>query len=492
MSEPLLSERSEWTGHWWRPDTPDAKVPGILRFDPRKGVSLRLIGGWDYRVTRKNDNGSTSVMAESQSWPMIHGQVENDVVTLLGVTLRSAGSFGLHNFSEPPTRMQLKAQTALVGALLTEPDEPAFIASATTVENLTQWSQYSGITMNFFAPVEVGSAIGSIEIGRLEGLTAELGTVTAKLHQLAWHPYAEQRRSGTLARIKEHASVEFVSEEPRPLDEWIGYLSAVGDLISLSTLSACALITMRVFLPPTPERYREGHPMRNQRHEVAVYTTRVVRPRPEKDAHDAWQMILTLDDLSFDQLLPRWMDIHERFASARGMILGLRYVTGGYLETQVVTAVAAAESFHRSLDAPAPIPEDEFKALRKLLLDAAPAKFKDWLAARIVRNEVTLKQRLVDLATRPGEFMAELVPDPDKWAKAAGDARNTLAHVGSSDQELEDLYVVVRVTEAVVIMNLLHELGVPAERLQKAIRDHRQLAHAADLGRKHYAAAYRK
>lgn len=488
MNEPLLSEFHEWTGHWWLPDNPGDKVPGVLMFDPKEGLKLRLIGGWEYRVLEEPAPGVTTLTNEFQRWPMVHGFGDEKDITLIDVKLRSANSFSLHNFSDPPTKMELGAHLALVGCLLEDPEEPAFVGGIATVENLTQWAGHAGVKMTHIFRADVGAVSGSIELTHREPLTADLGEVQAKLHHVAWQPFADQYRSGTVARIKENASVEFSSEDGRRADDWIQYLAAVGDLVSMSTLTACGLISMRVYLPPTPDQYPEDHPHRNMRHEVAVYAARVVMPKPDERAHEAWQMILTLADLSFDQLIPRWMAVHEKFAAARGMILGLHYVTGGYLETQVVTAVAAAESFHRALEEDPPMPDEQFQTLRKLLLAAVPKQFKSWLSDRIMRNEPTLKQRLSELARRPGPFMKELVPDPAKWAKAAGDARNALAHVGASgEQDMNDLFTVVRVTEAVVILNLLHELGVPEARLEKALNDHKKLSFAASLGRRAFA-----
>ena len=385
MNEPLLSEPHEWTGHWWLPDKPDDKVPGVLTFDPKKGLMLRLIGGWEYRVFEEPAPGVTTLADEFQRWPMVHGLVDEKYMTLLDVNFRSANSFSIHNFFSPPTKMELGAHLALVGCLLGDPEEPAFVAGIASVENLTQWASHTGVKMTHFFRAEVGAVSGSIELTRREPLTANLGEVQAKLHHISWQPFADQFRSGTVARIKENASVEFSSETGRRAEDWIHYLATVGDLVSMSTLTACGLISIRLYLPPTPEKYPEDHPQRNMRHEVDVYMTRVVRPKPDESANETWQMILTLADLSFDQLIPRWMAIHEKFAAARGMILGLHYVTGAYVETQVVTAVAAAESFHRALEEDPPMLDEQFQTLRKLLLTAVPRQFKSWLSDRIMR-----------------------------------------------------------------------------------------------------------
>ncbi len=58
--------------------------------------------------------------------------------------------------------------------------------------------------------------------------------------------------------------------------------------------------------------------------------------------------------------------------------------------------------------------------------------------------------------------MERLVPDVEQWTKVAAQARNDLAHEGKTPRQLIDqLIAVVRVTGAVVVMNLLQVFGVP-------------------------------
>jgi hypothetical protein len=51
---------------------------------------------------------------------------------------------------------------------------------------------------------------------------------------------------------------------------------------------------------------------------------------------------------------------------------------------------------------------------------------------------------------------------------------------------LADLHAVVEVTRAVVIMNLLSQLGVPEERLAEGLNEHPVLSSAARLGKKYF------
>ncbi|WP_353828212.1 HEPN domain-containing protein [Agromyces sp. SYSU T0242] len=481
MAEPTLNEPQSWKGHWWLPEEPDHRVAGILTYDPGQGLHLSLIGGWEYRVMTAIGTGGYSVSGGFQQWPMILGQVERQLVTVLDARTVKARSNLFDAPGSPPDVLELGANTALIGCHLDSPDEAAFVSGTATVENLTAWLPRTSIETKV-TWTKGSQATGAIEVERIEPLVATFGDIEIKMHLLSWLPSIETTRAATIARVKEHASIELRSPDGRALMEWIRHFSAVADLMSFSTLKACGLIAMRVYLPATPDRYPDDYPLRDEPHKVEVYSRRHVVPQP--DAPAVTDLLLTPNDLPFADLLPGWLALHDQFSAARGMILGLRYVTGGYIETRVVTAVAAAEAMHRALKLGPRIPQDEFDELKNLLMGAIPARRKPWLSDMLGRNEPTLKQRLLALAKRPGAVMEMLVPDPETWARLAGQARNKLAHEGSGGGgDFRQLYAIVEVTAAVVVLNMLHELGVPEDRLRRAITEHSVLSHAARLAR---------
>jgi hypothetical protein len=486
MMESSLNANHEWTGQWWLPENPTNKVSGVLTFSPEAGLKLRLIGGWDYNVTVPGKNGSTIVTDELQSWPVVLGIGDGKLVSLLGVNVSSAKGFGVSAWFGPPDRLDLRAHAALVGVHVDAFDEPAFVAASADVDDLTVWSRRSGIEQEIRFPSSSEEVAGEIKLSQLEPLSAEAGPLTVTLHHYSWRPFSEPTRSQNLSRVRESQVIRLEREEPQHFEYWLDLLSSTADLISLSTLRPCGLISVRLFLPPAPDDWPEDHPLRDQPHEVSVYMHRLVEPRPDDKALDLRSYVLTLDDLPFEQLMPRWLEVRDKFAAARSMILGLRYVRAGYIETRVVTAVAAAESMHRALDPAPPIPPADFKKLRKVLMEAVPPEWKSWLSDKITThaNVPSLNQRLIELVERVGDAGKRLVHEPDTWAKAAKDARNNLAHVGTAQNDLEHLRAVADVTASVVILNLLHELGVPQDRLLRAINEHPELSRAAKLARR--------
>lgn len=126
------------------------------------------------------------------------------------------------------------------------------------------------------------------------------------------------------------------------------------------------------------------------------------------------------------------------------------------------------------------MPKSDFEALRDALLEVTQEGHRSWVKGAI-RNDPTLRERLRALAGLPDqEAMNRLVPDVEQWAKVATQARNDLAHTGQTKrQSVDEVVVAVKVTAAVVMMNLLHALGLPGERQRQLINDNPELRYTA-------------
>lgn len=169
------------------------------------------------------------------------------------------------------------------------------------------------------------------------------------------------------------------------------------------------------------------------------------------------------------------------------MILGLRYAPPRYIENNLLMAVGAAEVLHRGLRIDEkPFEPEMFGAMRDAMLEQAPEEHRGTLK-RLIRNDPTLRDRLLALAARPDqEAIALLMPDVTHWARRATQARNDLAHQGKTpSHSFDELIAVVKVTTAVVILNVLHELGLPPEQQRKVMQEHPQLRATSAAARDH-------
>jgi len=474
MDEPRLDQRREWSGEWWLPESPEQRFGGVLTYEPGKELSLRLIGGWRYVEPVEPFSGVHVGRGDLLRWPIIHGRAGETPLTLVDAWVSEARG----GDDDRPDGLTVGAMTLLVDLHLAAADEQAFVSGQVTTENLNEWTRRTGFR---------GDRATGLKSERLEPLEAVAGDWIVRLHTLSSYRSWNRKRNGYHVQHWEHAVMEFESEAPRKMEDFFEQLSSVGDLMTLSTLEPCADITVRLYTPPVPSRYREGHPYATVPHKVDVYQYRTRTPDPEAAATIWIDFILSQEDQPFEELIPRWFEVRETFRAAVDMVLGLTYLTGGYLQTRVVSAVAAAEAFHRALNPAPPISDAEFASLREVLFEAVPDERRGWLADRIRYNQPTLRERLVDLARRPGPFMKELVPNPEVWAKVATRSRDGVAHFGTTGHSrYDELHAVVEVTSAVVIFNLLAQLGISQDRMRRALHENRGLRWTCELAREHF------
>lgn len=474
-----LDESHEWAGLWWLPDAPDERVPGVLRYDQGSRLVLSLIGAFENRIMTEVSPGVTAVHEGSRSWDIVYGVAEQREITLLGCdpthTKRTSGAR-----VRSPDKQTVLASTALIGVHAAGEDDTLFGAVQVSVENLGRWAALPVFSGFIGAPEgKRFDGSGSISVKPLEAKSVVVDGTEFTLDHRRTAPFFDERRGGTTGRIRDTTFVQVAPTEACSLNSAIGSAKSVQDLISLATHRAAGVIWLRLKLTgacPGADR----HPA--DRNVDVLYSPAVVGEREARVIDDR-RVFFTCDTLPFEQVVPRWWDVRDRLDAATNLILALRYAPPQYIESRILVSAGAAEALHRGLriEKP-PMPRDEFKNMRDAILELAPEDQRDRLKGAI-RNEATLRERLRALADRPdGHAMAELVPDVDRWAGRTVRARNDLAHEGGTpNHSLDELIAVVEVTTAVVVLNLLHELGLPAEHQQKIVREHPQLRRTVSL-----------
>jgi len=95
-NDPLnLDEPGEWTGLWWLPEASDERLPGVLRYDGKGGLSLTLIGAFEERIFRHLAPGVKDELEGLRVWDVIYGVAQQREITLLGcIRIKSRRSIG--------------------------------------------------------------------------------------------------------------------------------------------------------------------------------------------------------------------------------------------------------------------------------------------------------------------------------------------------------------------------------------------------------------
>lgn len=475
MEKPLLNEPRTWRGYWWAPAERDNAMPGTLTYRPGGGLVLELVGGWDARIRKEVRPGVFAFLEGSSRWPVLHGLAEGQEITLMDclVTHTMSRNFG------PPEEQTIHVLTALSGVHLDTADQAIFTQCHVAVEDLALWSHSSVLSKSLGIEGGRPNGSGSVVAQPVEDPSVTVnGVVTSLVHEHTL-PYFESTRGGTVGRMRETRFVRFEPSEPWSLADAQDHAKMVQDLLSISLHRPCGLLWMRLRMPPEDREYPEGYPIRDR--EVDLYAEHTVPAEPAAKAVNYHHTLFTCEHLPFEEVWPRWCEVRERCVRASDMILGLRYAPARFIEGRLLTATGAAEVLHRALGkVHPPVPAEEFAAMRETLLEHTPDRHRKWVREKL-RNDVTLKDRLRDLAELPDpEAIGRLVPDVERWATVTTQARNDLTHEGHARrQSIDEVIVAVKVTSDVVLMNLLQALGVPGDRQRAIVRQHPELRQTA-------------
>ncbi len=375
-----------------------------------------------------------------------------------------------------------------MGVYLSDPDAEAFSELTIELENLTRWDRREDIMSHIERDPSLPQGVKwKVAVDPVDPLTVTVDGLTIDLGRRYVMPSGDMRRDGLDASAFVASYLTIKSSQPKSISQWGETAKQFQDLLTFAMDSPCAVLSEAL----TPAEALRNDEQAEAREEIRLYARHINVGDPRAPSVEAREAFFTLatEGVDFHTLIPRWMSVNNRFRTTCDMILGLRYVKGGYLQTQLITAVAAAEAMHAAMDFDPPMPNSEFKALKKALLEVVSDDRQQWLREKLGSNKHTLARQLTDLAAIPDqEVMRSLVPNVDAWAKATKNERNPVAHGGNMSADVQLLSAITTVTTAVVLVNLLHQLGIPKEKLTFTMVDNPTFSVAARYARKQWPA----
>ncbi len=483
MSEDLSSPQT-WRGRFWLAHDPQDEQRGVLTYDPKDGVSLALVGGFAEHALTHTATGTVTVMpARARRFPVIHGRVGSTPFTLLDCQVMSSK----RSWSEDaPHEQVVHARQLLAGVLLSDPGAEVFSEFTIELENLTNLDHQGDVMVHTNLEPELPMGVRwTVAVDPVDPIEVMVDDLTFELGRSYIRPDGDMRRSGLGSSLFVTSYLTIRAQTPKSITQWADTEKQMQDLLTLAMDRPCAVLNAT--LTPSDDLLNDENAAAQGN--VTLFTLHITDADPDAAAVEERKAFFTLaiDGLDFQSLIPRWISINSRFKTTCDLILGLRYVGGGYLQNQLITAVAAAEAMHTAMRLDPPMSNSEFKRLKKLALAAVPADRQQWLSDKVGSNKHSLVDQLKQLAAIPDQGVVHrLVPNVDAWAEATKKERNPVAHGGNMSADADLLIAITKVTEAVVVLNLLHLLEIPTERLVFATVDNPTFSLAARAARKQW------
>ncbi|WP_343577859.1 hypothetical protein, partial [Mycobacterium sp.] len=360
-----LSSEATWRGQFSLPgQSGQVDQQGILTYKPDSGINLSLLHGFDDGSVTRLTPGAFAFGEGSGRFPVIHGVAGGKPVTLLDclITRSRRGMF-----SPEAKEQEIHVGQLLIGALLDAPEAKAFSGLTIELENLTVWDRRKDVMLRTERHPDLpGGSRWSIEVDQAEPLTVTVDDLTIELRRRYVEPSGDAQRHGIDTSTFTASSFRIASSEPKSIAEWDDIGKVFQDLLTFAMDSPCAVLYESL----TPSETLRNDQAAQAGSAITSFARHIVIGDPEAPSVETRKALFTLatKGIDFQSLIPRWWEVRSKFNVAFDMILGLLYVQSGYLQTDLITAVGAAEALHEGLGFDPPMTNPEFKALKKSLL----------------------------------------------------------------------------------------------------------------------------
>jgi len=450
-----VQEDRVYEGYWWRPATPDAKLPGTLSFSQDE-VRLELLGAFEDPKPGPMDlPGEARLLGVTKGRELI--TVENNIG--LGLSHNAPGfpvsRYGPHK--------------VLVGALYEEDEEIRFDEVTIRFSDLDVWAATSGFKQDLRFNKDGTSAAGiDVTFTPPEPVDVLLDDDTTL--SVTWSfTWSGMKRVTTESAITQRAYFKVASAGGATVDEMLRFVFHLRNFLSLGVGRPIQVLSViGVHRPPTDapgEEQERAYPIPV---EVLYRVIGRLEGPPGRE--------LMVDDLLFSlgDVLPRREDIFRSWFE-RQDVVGPVFNRYFYVvhnqnmvgEVKFESYVRALETYDRRSSKTTRIPANEHEARMSEILASVPDVHRDWLLEELrFSNEPNLAARLKVALKRCPTISARLVGNSDERGSFVRKVTVTRNHEVHLDPENErdaatgiPLVVLIYQLRALIEMTLLLDLG---------------------------------
>ncbi len=407
-------------GLFWRPEEPERKIAGHLRFDPADGATLSLVEPMRFSTTGGPIADLLAGGSDAGDTARLLGVTGSHVLTLDGCLLMLAED------SLGPNLMiqRYRVTTVLTGVHLGREEPMSFTRASVALSNLASWVGRSGLGVD---PVSAedsekpsGLRLTYQQVPAIETDTDD-GSIAVRFPwRCKYNPFGK-------SMIEHECVFECRFREPQPLGKLMEVCQGLRNLVTICVQAPSAILDAKL-----------THA--NAERPVDWYTEWIGAGSPkEKTIVERPKMAFTCDDIGGLDGIRAWLKLANRYSVVIALLVSHWYAPPLYEEQRYFNAIVAVESLIR---------------IRK-------------------QKKINLKKDLIDLAGELETLFVPLVGDPAKWAGKVVRTRNDyVVHPGRRGSG--DGYRMYLLSESIylfVVLSLFLECGV-AEKSLKNILNH--------------------
>ncbi len=447
-----MDEGFEYQGHWWSPEEPEEKLPGILRFDPDEGATLSLFGS-----LKAPDEGAGAVNILGLS-------MDQTPITLTKL-VRPPTIPGWPSSMRRSGTSTVDVGTVIVGEHFGRAEDVGFERLIVEYLNLDAWAGVSGFEIAFIDDPDTHPITVRHELP--DPIAADVGA-EYQVNLFFGSGFEASPRPFTRATITQVAELVISFSEKQSLQDLQDVAYRLQHLLSLGTKRSTFPVAMWGATGPVGEAQRVGIFYRT------LGRTGTSRERPAQH-----EMLFTLRDLpeGFGPAVERWLTRAEVLDPVYRLYLGTVYNPQMFLEQEFLNLVQALEAYHRRTTDTSDLPEGEHEKRMEAILGAVPEEYREWLEGKLqYSNEPNLRKRMKHVFDGHPETVGSVVggsKERRSFINKVLDTRNYRTHFDESLESRvargENLYRINRKLRKLMEMCLMAEIGFEDDEIRKAV-----------------------
>lgn len=444
-----MIEEFEYKGDWWLPDNPKKQISGTLKFTPRDGAVLDLMGSF-------TDIKNIGEMLEPE---IILGTSASEECITLHKCLETKTSFSFQG----ARISSFYAHVVFLGAHFQKPEDIKFKSISLHYLHLDEWTNISGIEISQHSPDEELVIKYKLPVS-IEASIADGHKLYITFEAECPVPFFERKK----VKIEQKTYIKIETQTVKSFDEYREIASKVQNFLSLGVMEPVypliikgktevnrVLIEDRIHYPP-----------------VNIFYRLFDIPKVSKTLQ-RFDMLFTFEDIAhrFESFLKNWFRKAELLKPVYDLYFGTLYNPQMYLQHRFLSLIQAIESYHRRVMKNHELPEQEHNKRIEEVLDAVPEEHKKWLKVKLAHsNEPTLRRRLKEIFDNYPKVVNKFIRDKKSFIQKVVHTRNYLIHYDLKSKkrvaEWEELYHVTQKLKILIEACLLTVLGFSADEIK--------------------------
>ncbi|AUZ84770.1 HEPN domain-containing protein [Methylophaga nitratireducenticrescens] len=443
-----IEEEYVKSGYFWLPERKDRKIPGTLTISDGGDIELEVVGLFNENVESINDVDDLS---------RINGHIEKDGLVTLDSCFYTKKNISFGGIS----KSKVCVNRVLSGMAYEKDEYFTFNSFSFSVDCFDEWVGVTGIHVDN----DWTNEIATITYKPQKNITHHLDNGMQLEICFEYTPPNSSKK--TEAKITQRAYFKLLSEELRPLDDFI---EVAFKLTNLMCFAVDDTVTIKNLIANSSEIQRELSEGGSYLVPIHIYYKSI--PFSEKEPNKSWhQMLFSYGTIknNAQNVFNSWINAYEIIAPALNLYFSTKSGAQKYLDGKFLALAQGLETYHRRTSDEKLMDTSEFESLVSKISENCPEKYLEWLNGRLMYgNEINLGKRL-NRIIEPFKDRLGDKKQRNKLMRLIVDTRNYLTHYNeelkSRAAQGRELWFLCQKMEVIFQLHFLKVIGLTDEEI---------------------------